>query len=70
MLINGFNAVQEALDADTTIEKIYIEKGAFSDKLRKIIKDAKEKKIRIFYLIKRTWCNAKMKGSFSRNYRI
>ncbi|HHX49386.1 MAG TPA: 23S rRNA (guanosine(2251)-2'-O)-methyltransferase RlmB [Clostridiales bacterium] len=53
MLINGFNAVQEALDADTTIEKIYIEKGAFSDKLRKIIKDAKEKKIRIFYLDKK-----------------
>ncbi|MGI6594640.1 MAG: 23S rRNA (guanosine(2251)-2'-O)-methyltransferase RlmB [Christensenellales bacterium] len=52
MLINGFNAVQEALDAGTTIEKIYIEKGAFSEKLRKISAIAKERKIRIFYLEK------------------
>lgn len=44
MLINGFNAVQEALDAGTTIEKIYIEKGAFSEKLRKISAIAKKEK--------------------------
>lgn len=52
MLINGINAVQEALNAGATIEKLYIEKGVFSDKIRKITAEAKEQKIRVFYMEK------------------
>lgn len=50
MLINGYNAVEEALASDTTIEKIYVEKGAFSDRIRRIISKAREDKIKVFFL--------------------
>ncbi|MDR2266165.1 MAG: 23S rRNA (guanosine(2251)-2'-O)-methyltransferase RlmB [Christensenellaceae bacterium] len=49
MLITGINAVQEALLSDVTIEKLYIRKGLFSDKVNKIIQKAKEKGVRVIF---------------------
>lgn len=44
MLINGFNAVQEALDADTTIEKYILKKAPFLTNLEKSLKMLKKKR--------------------------
>lgn len=49
MLIEGRNATKEALQSDTTVEKIMIAKGQIDSTLKYIISLAKEQKIRVDY---------------------
>lgn len=45
MIIEGKNPVKEALSADTTMEKLYVEKGNFDAIVNIIVQTAKTKKI-------------------------
>lgn len=49
MIIEGKNAVYEALKSETTIEKLYIEKGNFAKELNRIIAEAREQGIKISF---------------------
>ena len=49
MIIEGKNAVYEALKSETTIEKLYIEKGNFAKELNRIIAVAREQGIKISF---------------------
>ena len=49
MIIEGKNAVYEALKSETTIEKLYIEKGNFAKELNRIIAIAREQGIKISF---------------------
>lgn len=49
MIIEGKNAVYEALNSNTTIEKLCIEKGNFSKDLNRIIALAREKGIKVSF---------------------
>lgn len=52
MFIEGLNAVSESLAGGITIEKIYMQKGLFSERLREILASAREQKIRVEFLEK------------------
>lgn len=49
MLIEGRNATKEALQSDTTVEKVMIAKGQIDSTLKFIVSLAKEQKIRVDY---------------------
>lgn len=49
MLLEGRNATKEALQSDTTVEKVMIAKGQIDSTLKYIISLAKEQKVRIDY---------------------
>ncbi len=49
MIIEGKNAVYEALNSNTTIEKLSIEKGNFSKDLNRIIALARDKGIKVVF---------------------
>ena len=49
MIIEGKNAVYEALSSNTTIEKLCIEKGNFAKDLNRIIALAREKGIKVSF---------------------
>ncbi len=49
MIIEGKNAVSEALSAETTIEKLYVEKGNFAKEINRIIAKAREAGIKIAF---------------------
>lgn len=49
MVIEGINAVSEALSGGTTVEKLYIEKGVFADRLNRLVADARKKQIRVIF---------------------
>lgn len=49
MIIEGKNAVYEALNSNTTIEKLSIEKGNFAKDLNRIIALAREKGIKVSF---------------------
>ncbi|MDR0696247.1 MAG: 23S rRNA (guanosine(2251)-2'-O)-methyltransferase RlmB [Christensenellaceae bacterium] len=49
MIITGINAVNEALESSVTIEKLYVRNGLFSEKIRSVVKKAKEKGARVIY---------------------
>ncbi len=49
MIIEGKNAVYEALNSNTTIEKLCIEKGNFAKDLNRIIALAREKGIKVSF---------------------
>ncbi|MBQ8178034.1 MAG: 23S rRNA (guanosine(2251)-2'-O)-methyltransferase RlmB [Clostridia bacterium] len=49
MIIEGKNAVYEALKSETTIEKLYIEKGNFAKELNRIIAAAREQGIKVSF---------------------
>ncbi|MBR3685758.1 MAG: 23S rRNA (guanosine(2251)-2'-O)-methyltransferase RlmB [Clostridia bacterium] len=49
MIIEGKNAVYEAMKSETTIEKLYIEKGNFAKELNRIIAVAREQGIKISF---------------------
>ncbi|MDR3185774.1 MAG: 23S rRNA (guanosine(2251)-2'-O)-methyltransferase RlmB [Christensenellaceae bacterium] len=49
MIIAGINAVSEALKGNITVEKLYIRKGLFTDKINSIIATAKSKGIRVVF---------------------
>ncbi|HOB63850.1 MAG: 23S rRNA (guanosine(2251)-2'-O)-methyltransferase RlmB [Clostridiales bacterium] len=47
MIIEGINAVGEALGGGLTVEKLYIQKGAFSDRLNRLVAEARKQNIRV-----------------------
>lgn len=47
MIIEGINAVSEALESGTTVEKLYIQKGVFADRLNRLVAEARKNKIRV-----------------------
>ncbi len=49
MIIEGKNAVTEALNSETTIEKLYVEKGNFARELNRIIAKAREAGIKVSF---------------------
>ncbi len=49
MIIEGKNAVMEALNSETTIEKLYVEKGNFARELNRIIARAREAGIKVSF---------------------
>ena len=49
MIIEGKNAVTEAIKSDTTIEKLYVEKGNFARELNRIIALAREAGIKVSF---------------------
>lgn len=49
MIIEGKNAVYEALGSETTIEKLYIEKGNYAKELNRIIALAREAGVKISF---------------------
>ncbi len=49
MIIEGKNAVMEALNSETTIEKLYVEKGNFARELNRIIAKAREAGIKVSF---------------------
>ena len=49
MIIEGKNAVYEALSSETTIEKLYIEKGNFAKELNRIIALAREAGVKVSF---------------------
>ncbi len=50
MLIEGRNATKEALQSDTTVEKVMIVKGQVDSTLKYIVSLAKDQKIRVDYV--------------------
>lgn len=50
MLLEGRNAVKEALNSDTTIEKILIAKGSDDNSVKMIVAVAKKKGVRVDYV--------------------
>lgn len=49
MQIEGYNPVSEALEAGVTVEKLYVEKGNFSDRANRLIAVAKQKNVRVIF---------------------
>lgn len=49
MIIEGKNAVYEAIKSETTIEKLYVEKGNFAKELNRIIALAREAGIKVSF---------------------
>lgn len=49
MIIEGLNAVSEALNGDITVEKLHIQKGVFQDRLNSLVALARKKKIRVLF---------------------
>ena len=49
MIIEGKNAVNECLNAGTTIEKLYVQKGNFADQLNRIIALARKQGIKVTF---------------------
>lgn len=49
MIIEGINAVSESLNGDITVEKLYIQKGIFADRLNRLVAEARKKKIRVLF---------------------
>jgi 23S rRNA (guanosine2251-2'-O)-methyltransferase len=49
MIIEGINPVAEALSGGITVEKVYVQKGLFSDRLNRLIAEARKKNIRLIF---------------------
>jgi len=49
MVIEGINAVGEALSGGITVEKVYIQKGLFSDRLNRLAAEARRQNIRVIF---------------------
>lgn len=49
MVIEGINAVSEALSGGITVEKVYIQKGLFSDRLNRLVAEARKQNIRVIF---------------------
>ena len=54
MIIEGKNAVNECLNAGTTVEKLYVQKGNFADQLNRIIALARKQGIKVTFADKET----------------
>lgn len=49
MIVEGFNAVTEALKSEMTVEKLYVQKGLFGERISRIISEARKKGVRVVF---------------------